>query len=190
MAMTMNPQDAAAALSEVEQTQWRSARSLGYRIASSHMILWGGIWALGYGLMAALPTEAWWKIWLPADVVGVAASMWIGLQRNRGGRNPAAARDTWRSLALSVFAGLFLGAVYFLFQPRTVEVYLVFPAVVLGGLYTCIGLFRMPRFLAIGIWIFAAATIGHLWLQPLLIAWLAGSVGGAMILGGLWLRRG
>jgi len=187
MTMTMNPQDAAAALSEVEQTQWRSSRSLGYRIASRHMILWGAVWLVGYSLMGVLAADDWWKIWLPADLVGVGGSMWIGLSRS--GRNPAARGETWRSLALSALGGVFLGVVYLLFQPRTVEIYQVFPAIIVGGLYTCIGLFRMPRFLAIGVWIFAAALVGHVFMKPWLALWLAGAVGGAMILGGFWLRK-
>ncbi len=186
--MSISPNDAAAALNEIEQTSWRSSRSAGYRFASSYMILWGALWLVGYGMMAVLPGDDWWKVWLPADLIGVGGSMWIGLQRR--GKDPSAKAHAVRGLALSVLGGLFIGVVYLLFQPRTQEVYWVFPAVALGGIYSCIGLFRMPRFLVIGVWILAAAVIGHLFLKPWLSLWIAAAVGGSMILGGLWLRRG
>jgi hypothetical protein len=187
--MSITPNDAATALGEIERTQFRSARSLAYRIASPHLILWGVIWAVGYALMGVLPVESWWKIWLPADLLGFLGSLWLGLRRAREGGAQAARGDALRGLGIGVLIGVVLVVVFSLFQPARKELFELLPAVFTGAIYTGIGLFRLPRFLWLGGWIFASALIGYLVLQPWLAFWIAGAGGGALILGGFWLRK-
>ena len=63
------------------------------------------------------------------------------------------------------------------------------PGLVAGVIYTLIGVWRMTRYVWIGVSLFAATLVGFFWFPMWLAFWMAAAGGGALILGGLWLRR-
>jgi len=82
LAMMVSPQDASAALRDIDDAQARSAMLLGYQRAAPHFLIWGIIWAVGYGLTDFTPWHgnAVWGALVP---IGLFA----GYLSSRGGRH-------------------------------------------------------------------------------------------------------
>jgi len=183
MGMTRN--EAAAALSDIERTTERGQVLAGYRISGPILMLWGLIWAAGYVAMGFLPAERWGQIWIVLDIVGVVGSLVL----SRGAGRGAAMAMNWRMLVGVVATLVFFFSTFALFQASRVEPYLAFPGLVTGMIYVGMGLWKMTRYLWIGVTLIIATMVGYLFFQPWLTFWMAGFGGGGMFLAGLWLRK-
>jgi len=186
--MTLSPGQAAAALDEIERTEQRTVRATSYSIASPYLILWGLVWIAGYGACAVLPPERWGLPWLPLIAVGTLASAVLGM-RVRPGRHGGGAVGFGQSMVMGVAVCVFIGAVYYLFQPTSPLPYLIFPSFVAGLAYVLAGaVARMQRFVAIGFGIFAVTLAGYVAAPQWSALWAAAG-GAGLLLGGLWLRK-
>ena len=56
--MVLSPREAAEALQAIESTESRSTTLRHYRSAAPHLMLWGLLWAVGYGLTEVMPARA------------------------------------------------------------------------------------------------------------------------------------
>ena len=74
--MTLSPQEAAESLQDIERTQRHSATLRGYNEASPHLILWGVLWAVGYGLTGAMPARGG-AIWAVIILIGLSAGLMV-----------------------------------------------------------------------------------------------------------------
>ncbi|HEX8668278.1 MAG TPA: hypothetical protein VF727_07900 [Allosphingosinicella sp.] len=189
--MPISQAEAASALRDIDETTARTMEMRAYREASPYLLLWGLVWAAGYGLMGLLPADQWGLLWLPLDLAGVAASVAIGCRARRraASRGAAARANLLPMLATVFFTTLFVMAVYVLFAPTRHEPYLVFPALVVGLIYVVLGAWKMRRLAWIGAAMFLLAMAGFLFLRPWLPFWLAAVGGGGLVAGGLWLRK-
>ncbi len=180
--MSLSPQDAARALKDVEQVAGRSSTLRGYRVASPALILWGLVW-----IVASLCCERWPQragaFWLVGDLAGMAGSALIGLRLAR------VRRGDWRGLATQAVAVVTATAAAGLLQVRAVETLTAFFCLLVGGAYMAWGVWRGARFFALGLIIAAVSLAAGLLHPPHFYLWMAGVGGGALILGGLWLRR-
>jgi hypothetical protein len=191
--MVISSTEAAEALRDIAQTDRRTRVSGAYHVASPHLILWGLIWAAGYTGSGLTPPDKWGLVWLPLIVLGVAGAVILGTRAGSkipaeagGGARFAAGR--WAILALAI--GLFIGSVYFVFQPVSPLPYLVFPALITALIYVLLGaLVGLPRYVAIGAIMFLVTMAGFVYAKPVLPFWIAAAGGGGLILGGLWMRR-
>src|SRR5256885_546488 len=75
--MSLSPQDAAAALQDIEAAQARSVMLRDYRHASPHLIAWGVLWVIGYGLNDLFPmhANAIWSVVVPVGLIADFAAM-------------------------------------------------------------------------------------------------------------------
>jgi len=182
--MSISRTEAAEALSEIERTAGRSQELRGYRIGGPILMLWGVIWIVGYVAMGLLPPQQWGWVWLPLDLIGLAGTI-VMSARARGGAKSA---DGWRNLAGFLAIGAFAGAVLAIFQSPSPGPYLAFPGLLVGLIYGVIGIWRMTRYAWIGAAVFVATLVGFFCFPMWLAFWMAATGGGALILGGLWLR--
>ncbi|MBV9929334.1 MAG: hypothetical protein JO013_00095 [Alphaproteobacteria bacterium] len=186
--MSLSPQQAAAALDDIDCVEQRTYRARGYAIASPYLILWGLIWIAGYGACAVLPPERWGMAWLPLVIVGALGSTWFGM-RARSSHAGSAERSSFGQAAvmgLAIFA--FIAAVYYLFQPQSPLPYLIFPSFVAGLVYALAGaVARMPRFVWIGAGVFLLTLGGYAFAPQWSAIWAAAG-GCGLVAGGLWLR--
>jgi hypothetical protein len=192
--MVISSTEAAAALRDIAQTDRRTRVSGAYHVASPHLILWGLIWAVGYTGCGLTPPEQWGLVWLPLILVGVAGAVVLGMRagaRSSGaGASGAAGFSAGKSAILALALGLFMGSVYYVFQPATPLPYLVFPALITALVYVLLGaLIGLPRYVAIGAVMFLVTMLGFIYAKPFLPFWIAAAGGGGLILGGLWMRR-
>jgi hypothetical protein len=176
--MSLSPEQAAAALREIEETRQRSLELVVYRHGGPVLVIWGVIWIAGFTSNAMWPTYA--KIvWTVLILVGAVASWLI-----TPGRNPG---QNFRYVASwVVFLLLFYGAAAIL-APQTGSQRAALAALLVAAAYALAGIWWLQRYLWLGLALFAVTLFGFFF-APWFELWMAAMGGGGLILGGLWLR--
>lgn len=197
--MTLTPEEAAARLGDVQHVMKQSAKAFGHRVAAPHLILWGVIWVLGYSGAALLPQITGW-IWFTLCMSGGLTSGWLSSRQQRQPplqrgvakaiQGAAGRRVTLgRTVVMTVGLTLFCAVLFFILGPVAIKPAIVMPALIVGMVYFCVGLFWLPRLSITGVMIFALTVIGYLWLPlPELLFYMAFVGGGGLIVSGLWMR--
>lgn len=175
--------EAQEALRDIQRTSRASATALGYQHASPHLILWGLIWAAGYSLTYTRPQYG--AAWPVLVIAGTLASFWLGWRSK-----PAASKGyDWRYPATALAVFLFIAAVFAVMPPRSVAQLCAFFPILVALFYSLLGIWlRAPRMLAAAIGVAALTLAGFFLLAPYFLLWMAVVGGGALILGGIWLR--
>lgn len=187
--MTIQPQEAADALRDIEQAQRDSATAYHYQRFSPHLFLWGAIWIVGYALTYFRPTVSLaWVVLVPLGLIG---SFWMGI-RDAGTRasSRAGAASGWRYGATAVAVFLFIAALFAILPPKSGEQVGAIIPVLVALFYALIGVWTHgTRIALLGFLLGALTLAGYFWLPQYFALWMAGVGGGALILGGVWLRR-
>lgn len=181
--MSISREEAASALSQIDQTTSRSLDMKSYRIVGPILMAWGVIWAVGYCGMGVLPIRQWGWMWLGLDVLGIVLALII---RRRYG---AAKSRAWRHAAATGAIIAFMAVTQHLFRASSPGPDLIYPGLVCGFAYVMIGLWRLHRLAWIGLAMFAASLAGLYLLPHGLTYWMAAVGGIGLFLGGLWLRK-
>lgn len=181
--MPLSRTEAQGALRDLSTAERASAKAYGYRHASPHLFVWGAIWVVGYGANYFRPQ--WGAAWPALVLIGTIASFWIGVRSK-----PEGVREyDWRSLAtlLAVFA--YIAALFVIMPPRnSMQISAFFPILV-ALFYSLVGIWmRGARMLIAGIVVAALTLGGYFFLPQYFLLWMAVVGGGAVILGGFWLR--
>ena len=186
--MDISRDDAARALSDIAQTEGRSYALQGYRISGPILMVWGVIWLVCYVAMGVLPQGQWGLAWIPADIIGIIASIVMGRRARKPGRAGDAGTG-WRIGGFALLICIFSSAIFAMFRPTDANVYMAFPGVLAGTIYATIGLWRMTRFLWIGAAMIAFSLVGYFFFPEHLAFWMAATGGGGLIIGGLLVGR-
>ena len=176
--MSLSPEQAAAALREIEETRQRSLELVVYRQGAPVLVLWGVIWIVGFASNAMWPTYAA-IVWTVLTVLGAVASWLI----SRGG-NPG--QNLRYVASWAVFLLLFYGAGPIL-APQTTSQRAALAALLVAAAYALAGIWWLQRYLWLGLALFAVTLFGFFF-APWFELWMAVMGGGGLILGGLWLR--
>lgn len=178
--------EASDALQAISATQVRSQQLYGYQMASPHLILWGVIYVLGYGLPSLFPPLSW--IWAVLVLPGLAASFWIAIRQQQA-RTLRRASHSGRYLAGMIAIFAFIVALFAIMQPRTdLQADAIMPLLVAIA-YALDGIIRSgARMWITGLALGVLTVGGYFWLPQYFLAWMALTGGGALILGGVWLR--
>jgi hypothetical protein len=187
--MGISKSEAASALTDIESAARRSGLLTGYRGAGPILMVWGVIWAIGYGGMGVSSPQTWGWLWLPLDVIGVVATVLMSRAAKGAGRATGKAGVGWKIAAGVLAVMAFYAATFALFRPASADAVIVYPGVVTGLVYAGVGIAYAPRYLWIGAAVFAASLVGYFFFQPWLAFWMAAVGGGGLIVAGLWLRR-
>jgi hypothetical protein len=175
--------DAEQALREISNTERHSATTYVYRTASPHLIVWGVIWMVGYGLAYLKP--AWSLVWPALTMVGLAISVGLGW-KERHRVKPFDGR--YRATLLVVV--LFTIAILAILSPKTPAQFGAFVPMLVALFYCVVGIWRRGvRMLVTGIVLAALTVSGYFWVREVFLLWMALVGGGALILGGIWLRN-
>lgn len=181
--MPVSPADAQAALRDISRAEQTSAKVYGYRHFSPHLFLWGIIWAFGYG--ACYVNPQWGVFWPALALLGTIASFWIGW-------NTKPAQSTghdWRYLATALAVFAFIGAIFAVMPPQSDAQIGAFFPILVALFYALIGIWsRGARLLITGIAVAVLTLGGYFFLPQYFTLWMAAVGGGALVLGGAWLR--
>lgn len=189
--MNISSEQAAAALRDIEDTQIYSRTLRAYQIGSSHLLMWGVIWVVGYTVTGLTPYAG--LAWPLLIIVGVAGGIFV--RRAQVADLSATAQERWRLMlrrnALSwLVLMVFWAGVYAVMQPHTSNQYCAFPAILMGAIYAAVGVWAaLPRYFWLGIGVSALTLAGYFLLAPWFALWMAAVGGGGLILGGLWMRK-
>lgn len=184
--MQMDQASARSALEDVARIEARTAQAAIYGASSAIAILWGVVVAFAYIINQFLPAVAG-AIWLCAWASGFAGTAIISWRWKRASskQHRAAMRLVWAQMVLLAFGFLFL----WLLPPSSPrQVAAFFPLVFMMG-YVIAGLWLGRFFILCGILVSALTVIGYLYSGPWLPLWMAFANGGALIAGGLYLRK-
>jgi hypothetical protein len=179
--MPLSPQEAAQALQSIERTESRSATLRGYRGAAPHLILWGLLWAVGYGLTGAMPARGG-VIWAVIVVVGIAAGL---LAMFRKGSRPAA----WRFAAVTATLVVFCAATFAIMAPIDGRQVAAFIPLVIAATYVTGGIWFGARYVVAGVVVAVLTLGGFFLLREHFMLWMAVVGGGALLTAGWWLTR-
>lgn len=182
--MSITPTEAADALRDIDQSATHSRQLKGYRHAAPYFFMWGLIWIVGYTATGISPSNAW--LWVPLAIGGMIGSFVTGrfqarLKANRA--SPLRVGLTWAVVIA------FYVAVLVVMQPHELNQYGAFPALLASMIYAVIGVWFLPRWLWLGIGIFAATLAGYYLLAPWFSFWMAAVGGGGLFLTGFWMRK-
>jgi hypothetical protein len=181
--MPVSPAEAKDTLRDISTTAQASSTFYGYRKAAPHLLVWGVIWFIGYG--AGYFHPAWTLVWPVLVIVGVIASFWIG---RRTGKTEST-RGDWRYAATSLTVFLFIAAIFSIMPPQSDAQAGAFFPILVALFYSLIGIWRRGvRMIVAGAAVAALTLGGYFWLPQIFLLWMAVVGGGALILGGLWLR--
>lgn len=180
--MPLSSGEAEQALREISNTERVSATSYGYRTASPHLLAWGVIWIVGYGSSFLKP--AWSAVWPVLSVIGVAISLSLGWKERHSARSV-----DWRYRATLLVAFLFTLAMFAILSPKEPAQIGAFTPMLVALLYCLAGIWTHgARILMTGIVLAVLTVVGYFWLPSVFLLWMAAVGGGALILGGIWLR--
>ena len=184
--MGISRAEADKALKDIEGTMERTSLGLGYRASAPHLILWGIIWIMGYSLNALITGPQWH--WLPLLIIGIPASGWLGVRSMRG-FNRSASKGALK-YALSSLVGLVFFLILFSLLPPLDPRQLgsIFPLMV-AAIYAIAGIWSGKARLAfVGAMVAVLVVLGAFILPAHFDLIMAVAGGGALVLGGLWMR--
>jgi uncharacterized membrane protein YeaQ/YmgE (transglycosylase-associated protein family) len=182
---SIDPREAASALSDIDSIVQRVRQSRIYNLASLIMIMWGVVVFAGYLNAYLLPRSAGYG-WIAVYVAGIVGSVVISASQH--------ARDGVRTFDIRMFVafvlfvafGAFCSGVLAHLTPRQMG---TFWPIYFMLVYTIAGLWAGQAFVAIGIGITVLTLIGYFFIGDAFDLWMAFVNGGGLMLGGLWMRR-
>jgi hypothetical protein len=181
--MPVSPEQASEALDLVADVQARSKTLYGYWRGAPHLILWGVLWMMGFGLADVFPSHVT-IIWSVVTPVGIAAGIVIDRYRD----DERASRDWKYAIIMLAFAAFFFAA-FAVMKPHDPNQASAFICLVVALIYVLMGLWFGVRYIAGGMLIAALTLAGFFLLHSHFSLWMASIGGSALIFTGLWLRK-
>jgi hypothetical protein len=172
----MDKQRALESLNDVAMARQKTSELRNYRGMGSIVSAWGVVWLLGFGAEGILPSASAW-VW------GVG---WLGALAWTFTR-PTKPHD-FRALATWCVVTICLILISVVTRADQNTAAMIF-ASALAASYAILGIWLGNRFLALAAIVLGTASCGW-WLLPHFLSLIfALGGGGALILGGIWLRR-
>ena len=182
--MTIDPTDAASALSDIDSIVRRVRQSRIYNLASLMMMMWGVLVSAGY-IATYLSPRSGGISWAAIYLIGIVGSFVISRYDH--------ARAGVRTFDLRILTAFVLFVAFGIFcswlghfTPRQLG---TFWPIYFMLVYTIAGLWAGYAFVAIGLGITALTLIGYFYIGDWFDLWMAFVNGGGLVLGGLWMRR-
>jgi hypothetical protein len=183
--VSIESEEAAAALDDIAQIAHRVRQSTTYQLAGLLAAMWGVLVFAG-NLATWLSPRTAGYVWLAVYVAGIVGSFAVSAyDRARTGVRSFDVR-TMVALLLFFAFGFLCVAVLGHFTPRQQG---TFWPIYFMLFYSIAGLWFGYAFIAIGLGITALTLIGYFFIGEAFPLWMAFVNGGGLILGGLWMRR-
>ena len=183
--------EAARALQEIQDVRGRTVTWNRYRETGPYLVLWGLVWLVANGITEFLPAFSGIG-WLVLIGLGSAGSIALVSRKRRRQRSACledATAYTWHwGAAYAVVFGYFIAAQLVLpaLSPRQFSAWM---SMFWGFVYMFAGVWRAWRLFAIGVATTLLVLFGYFELDRYYFLWIGVVGGGALIAGGLWLRR-
>jgi hypothetical protein len=192
--MSISRDEAAAALGEIEQAGGRARTVQMYSAAAPFLILWGCIWLFANATVDLAPPWGG-RAWMAGLVVGTVLTLYWTIRNSltwkhrypmSGHERAAIGR---RASLLGVTLVSFFPAMLAVAGPLSGRQVNALISLLWAFVYMAAGAFIGWRLFAIGVVTAAAILFGYFFLHTHYGLWMAIVGGGALIAGGLWLRK-
>ena len=183
--MTIDRNEAAQALSDIDDIAARVRQSRLYNLTSLILILWGVVIFCAYVAGMLMPRQAG-VVWICANLLGIVGTIGISVFVHE--RSGVRTFD-WRILAAFALLfgfGMFWSVGVAHLPARGLN---AFWATYWMLIYSVVGLWLGFGFLVVGLSITVLTLIGYFFIGAWFELWMAFVNGGGLILGGLWMRR-
>ena len=159
-----------------------------YEMASPYLLLWGALWIIA-GIISVMSPENTGTGWIILNSIGIAATGYLVVGDSRRAGSHDTRNEGLRYMATVVVLALFLTMTFAIFNPVSGIQIQSFITVLLATIYMILGFWTGYRLTVIGA-VLACLVIGAIMYTPSLLPSLVSVLGGgALILGGLWMRR-
>jgi hypothetical protein len=190
--MDIKKDEAALSLAAIDAAGARSTQLQRYRRFAPFLILWGAIWLLANSVSDLAPAQSG-TIWLVLTLLGSTASCWLAWRQHAAvdeGSTPRTRLDqTWRwILCLLVIIAFQVTAIAVL-PPSDNRQQDTFFSMFWTFLYMAVGVWTGWRLFAIGLAATLLILLGYYGVHSHYFLYMGCISGGALIAGGLWLRR-
>jgi len=185
--MSITKDEASQALGEIETARGRVWQAKAYGATAPFLIIWGLVWM---GADAANQFEPRWALAWPIGIlVGTVASLVAGFNLPRAPARPGERGGSWRNFAVWMVVMAFIVSLFLVIPITSArEEHSIF-GLVFGFIYVGMGLWIGWRLLALGVALAALTLIGFYWVDAWYSLYMGVVSGGALVLGGLWLRK-
>ena len=185
--MTITKDEASEALGEINAASGRARQMRGYNRAAPFLILWGAVW------MACDLTNQfeprWWPAWPIGALAGTIASTVLGMSLLREAPEHGEQAGGWRHMATWLLVIAFIVSLFLVIPVTSVrEVHSIF-GLVFGFIYVGVGIWGGWRMTVLGAALIALTLVGFYAIGVWYSLYMGLVSGGALILGGLWLRK-
>jgi hypothetical protein len=191
--VNISKSDAAGALATIESAGARSSQVQRYRRLASYLITWGIVWLVANSASDFAPHQIG-SIWLTSSLLGVAATGYLGWRQQRlalggGYSNGRHAEQSWRWWLCFLVIAAFIVTTIAVVPPMGARQQDTFLSMFWTFLYLAIGIWAGWRLFTIGLVATILILVGFYVIHEHYFLYMGWVSGGALIAGGLWLRR-
>jgi membrane protease YdiL (CAAX protease family) len=190
--MNINKDEAALSLAAIEAAGARSTQLQRYRRFAPFLILWGSIWLLANSVSDLAPAQSG-TVWLVLTLLGAAASCWIAWRQHAAvdeGSSPRRRLDqSWRWILCFLVIIAFQVTAIAVLPPSDDRQQDTFFSMFWTFLYMAVGAWAGWRLFTIGLAATLLILFGYYGVHSHYFLYMGCVSGGALMAGGLWLRR-
>jgi hypothetical protein len=190
--MKIEKSEATLALAAIDAAGARSTQLQRYRRFAPFLILWGAIWLLANGVSDLAPAQSG-TVWLALSLLGATASCWLGWRQHaaaaEGGAPRTRLNQSWRSMLCFLVIVAFQVAAIAVLPPMDSRQQDSFISMFWTFLYMAIGAWAGWRLFIVGLAATLLILFGYYGVHSHYFLYMGCVSGGALMAGGLWLRR-
>jgi hypothetical protein len=196
--LTPTPDEARAALAEVDQVLAQTRHAIRQGISAPLLILWGCIWMVADATTQFDP-QAMGYLWWVFDLVGIVGWVWIIRSHSRQVKNPRGWRYGVFWGILFFYAILWMNLLVPVDWPKTSQEWIAFEPMyrrmtaymhtVPMFAYVVGGLWLDPFFIWLGAIVTVLIVLGLCFVQEYFYLWLAVTGGGALVVSGVFIKK-
>jgi hypothetical protein len=190
--MKIEKSEAALALAAIDAAGARSTQLQRYRRFAPFLMLWGAIWLLANGVSDLAPAQSG-TVWLALSLLGATASCWLGWRQHaaaaEGGAPRTRLNQSWRSMLCFLVIVAFQVAAFAVLPPMDSRQQDSFISMFWTFLYMAIGAWAGWRLFIVGLAATLLILFGYYGVHSHYFLYMGCVSGGALMAGGLWLRR-
>ena len=187
--MNLSPQDASAALDEIDSAERRARERIGYRAASPFLILWGLAWffANAAGDLLTVYDRYAWPVAATLGVLITIVMILLQMRRRASVRQSTAVQQAVvgrRMFMLGIAVFGYFPAMFTVLGDLTGRQQNAFISLFWAFAYMAAGAWLGMRMFVTGVVMAVAILVGYLFIDPHFQLWMAFVGGGSLLLAG------
>ena len=186
--MNVTKNDVETALRDADRTGEHSLTLFHYELTSPYLLLWGILWIVA-GIIGVISPANTGIGWLIVDTIGIVATGYLVASDARRFDKDSVRSEGLRYVASVLVLTAFITMTFVVFAPVSGVEVQTFITILIASIYMIVGFWTGYRLAVIGA-ILAVLVVSAFFYAPAQFPLMVSILGGgALILGGLWMRR-